>query len=210
MYKSTYQKRVFTLLFSSHTLVTEESSGLGLLDFPVENLPHLVTMINTAPSLSVYDAVTKLYPYKLFLPADGQRSVLKKIFDTTNQDYLLLNMFLRVREYCVERKDHSYLYTFFSGQQTTSVDHIIHVVTNVARSVEDTLHTFNMSQVTSHQMTVDTVRRSSGSVSVDIRAGRNSHSVSLPAGTLHTSTSTDYVSTSYHDTLLSQLLLSQV
>ena len=71
--------------------MTEESSGLGLLDFPVENLPHLVTMINTAPSLSVYDAVTKLYPYKLFLPADGQRSVLKKIFDTTHQDCLLLN-----------------------------------------------------------------------------------------------------------------------
>ena len=64
-----------SVLSLSHTLVTEESAGLGLLDFPVENLHHLVKMLDQVPNLDVYEAVTRLYPYKLFLPQDGQRSV---------------------------------------------------------------------------------------------------------------------------------------
>ena len=142
-----------SILSFSHTLVTEESAGLGLLDFPVDNLPHLVTMMNSVPSIAVYDAITHLYPYKLFLPQDGQKSV------------------------------------------------------------EDTLQTFGISpdRGGSPLMTIDTVQRSSDAdhVNVSLRVGKQSHSLSLLSGTSSVSgQDTGYVSTPYHDTLLSQLLVS--
>ena len=62
---------VSRVLSLSHTLSTEESSNLGLPDFPVENLPPLVRMMNSAAAggggganVDVYDAVTRLYPYR--------------------------------------------------------------------------------------------------------------------------------------------------
>ena len=64
-----------SVLSFSHTLVTEESAGLGLLDFPIENLTSLVSLLNQVPTLDVHETITKLYPYKLFLPQDGQKSV---------------------------------------------------------------------------------------------------------------------------------------
>ena len=61
--------------FSAHTLVTEESHNLGLCDFPIENLPALVKLINNAPNLPLYDAIYRLYPYKSFLTKEGMGSV---------------------------------------------------------------------------------------------------------------------------------------
>ena len=58
---------VARVLSLSHTLSTEESSNLGLPDFPVENLPPLVAMMNSAGgrgSVDIFDAVTRLYPYQ--------------------------------------------------------------------------------------------------------------------------------------------------
>ena len=61
---------VSRVLSLSHTLSTEESSNLGLPDFPVENLPPLVRMMNSAAggggaaNVDIYDAVTRLYPYR--------------------------------------------------------------------------------------------------------------------------------------------------
>jgi len=63
------------LLSFSHTLVTEESSSLGLPDFPLESLPSAVRLLQAVPSLSLHQVITSLYPYKLFLPQDGQKSV---------------------------------------------------------------------------------------------------------------------------------------
>ena len=63
------------LLSFAHTLVTDEASNLGLLDFPVENLPPLISMLNLAPNFSAYEALTRLYPYKAFLPEEGRTSV---------------------------------------------------------------------------------------------------------------------------------------
>ena len=63
------------MLSFAHTLVTDESHNLGLLDFPIENLPALVKMLNNAPNVPLYDAVNRLYPYKSFLPNEGTISV---------------------------------------------------------------------------------------------------------------------------------------
>ena len=142
-----------SLLSFSHTLVTEESAGLGLLDFPIENLPNLVKLLNSVPDLSPYEAITKLYPYKLFLPHDGQKSV------------------------------------------------------------EDTLQTFNISPGrSSQQVTVDSVTRTSGQdlVQVGVKVGRRTHQLMMTGGTEsgEVGANTGYVSTPYHDTLLSHLILS--
>ncbi len=63
------------LLSFAHTMSTEESHGLGLCDFPMETMPKLVQMLNQAPSLSLKDAICRLYPYKAFLAKDAISSV---------------------------------------------------------------------------------------------------------------------------------------
>ena len=64
------------ILSFAHTMVTEESANLGLLDFPIENLPPLVAMMNKmADQVPLYQAVNRLYPYKQFLPEEGCKSV---------------------------------------------------------------------------------------------------------------------------------------
>ena len=69
-------KEVLSRLLSfSHTLLTEESSGLGLLDFPMENLVAGLPIYNSVPELTALDFISRFYPYKLFLPSDGQKSV---------------------------------------------------------------------------------------------------------------------------------------
>ena len=63
------------ILSFAHTLVTEESSTMGLPDFPVDNLPSLIQMLNNAPNMSPIHAIERLYPYKTFLTPDGIKSV---------------------------------------------------------------------------------------------------------------------------------------
>lgn len=60
----------------AHTMVTDESANLGLPDFPVENLPPLIALLNQVPSLSLFDGIQRLYPYKNFLPPEGVQSVV--------------------------------------------------------------------------------------------------------------------------------------
>jgi len=63
------------LLSFCHTLLTEESAGLGLPDFPMENLHKGVAVLNSVPELEAANVVNGLYPYKLFLPSEGRKSV---------------------------------------------------------------------------------------------------------------------------------------
>ena len=63
------------LLSFAHTMTTEESHTLGLLDFPLENMPALIAMLNQAPNTPLFEAVNRLYPYQAFLPKEGITSV---------------------------------------------------------------------------------------------------------------------------------------
>ena len=144
------------LLSFSHTLVTEESSSLGLPDFPLESLPGAVSLLNSVPSLSIHHVLTSLYPYKLFLPQDGQKSV------------------------------------------------------------EDTLNTFSIraGEDSPHNLRVESVARSSsrpGQVEVRLSAGRQSHALTVSGGQseeLGLDSGPGYVSTDYHSSLLSSLVLA--
>ena len=63
-------EEVSRILSFAHTLLTEESAGLGLADFPVENLVRGISILNNVPELPPADFLNRFYPYKLFLPQE--------------------------------------------------------------------------------------------------------------------------------------------
>ena len=46
-----------------------------LSDFPVDNLPSLVALLNNCPTPSPLSAIERLYPFQTFLPKEGVESV---------------------------------------------------------------------------------------------------------------------------------------
>ncbi len=80
------------LLSLAHTLLTEESSGLGLADFPAENLPRAARLMDAAPALAARDVAARLYPHDLFLPEEGKASVEDTL---VRQPLFLLNPILQ-------------------------------------------------------------------------------------------------------------------
>uniref|UniRef100_A0A3P9LZX2 von Willebrand factor A domain-containing protein 8 n=1 Tax=Oryzias latipes TaxID=8090 RepID=A0A3P9LZX2_ORYLA len=65
----------FKLLSFATTLCSQESSSLGLPDFPIDNLLPAVRVLNTFPMLSLHKLIHRLYPYKNFLAKDGHTAV---------------------------------------------------------------------------------------------------------------------------------------
>ncbi|MEQ2269186.1 hypothetical protein XENORESO_000956 [Xenotaenia resolanae] len=68
-------ERVSQLLSLATTLCSQESSSLGLPDFPVDNLVAALHVLNTFPMLSSQQLVQRLYPYKSILGKDGHTAV---------------------------------------------------------------------------------------------------------------------------------------
>ncbi|XP_076068942.1 von Willebrand factor A domain-containing protein c12.2 isoform X2 [Oratosquilla oratoria] len=66
---------VSKILSLAHTLLSQESKALGLPDFPIDNLEAVMRLLENFPSLRPERALQRLYPFKSFLPAEGQRSV---------------------------------------------------------------------------------------------------------------------------------------
>jgi hypothetical protein len=68
-------EEISKILSFAHTLMTDEASNLGLPDFPIENLPAVVSALNSVPNISPIEFIERLYPYKLFLPPEGCASI---------------------------------------------------------------------------------------------------------------------------------------
>ncbi|KAM4558944.1 von Willebrand factor A domain-containing protein 8 [Odontesthes bonariensis] len=68
-------ERVSQLLSLATTLCSQESSNLGLPDFPVDNLLPAIHVLNTFPTLSSQQLIHRLYPYKSILGKDGHSAV---------------------------------------------------------------------------------------------------------------------------------------
>ncbi|TMS06972.1 von Willebrand factor A domain-containing protein 8 [Larimichthys crocea] len=68
-------ERVSQLLSLATTLCSQESSNLGLPDFPVDNLVPALHVLNTFPMLSSQQLIHRLYPYDSFLGMDGRTAV---------------------------------------------------------------------------------------------------------------------------------------
>uniref|UniRef100_A0A8C7I9U4 von Willebrand factor A domain-containing protein 8 n=1 Tax=Oncorhynchus kisutch TaxID=8019 RepID=A0A8C7I9U4_ONCKI len=68
-------ERVSQLLSFATTLCSQESSNLGLPDFPVDNLPPALTVLEHFPMLSSQQLVQRLYPYQAMLGKEGCTAV---------------------------------------------------------------------------------------------------------------------------------------
>ncbi|TNN79075.1 von Willebrand factor A domain-containing protein 8 [Liparis tanakae] len=68
-------ERVSQLLSLATTLCSQESSDLGLPDFPVDNLLPALHVLNAFPMLSSQQLVQRLYPYNSILGKDGRTAV---------------------------------------------------------------------------------------------------------------------------------------
>ncbi|CAK8678183.1 unnamed protein product [Clavelina lepadiformis] len=71
------------LLSCASTLVTQESSSLGLPDFPLDNLPKATSILERVPGYPLVDLLARLYPYHIVLNKDGLQAVedIYKKFD---------------------------------------------------------------------------------------------------------------------------------
>ncbi|XP_028291916.1 von Willebrand factor A domain-containing protein 8 isoform X2 [Gouania willdenowi] len=68
-------ERVSQLLSFATTLCSQESSNLGLPDFPVDNLLPALHILSSFPMLSSQQLVHRLYPYSSILGKDGRSAV---------------------------------------------------------------------------------------------------------------------------------------
>lgn len=68
-------ERVSQLLSLATTLCSQESSNLGLPDFPVDNLLPALHVLNAFPMLSSQQLVQRLYPYNSILGKEGCTAV---------------------------------------------------------------------------------------------------------------------------------------
>ncbi|MBN3308156.1 VWA8 protein, partial [Amia calva] len=68
-------ERVSQLLSLATTLCSQESSNLGLPDFPVDNLPAAVKVLDCFPMLSSQQLIQRLYPYESMLGKEGRTAV---------------------------------------------------------------------------------------------------------------------------------------
>uniref|UniRef100_A0A673VXX0 von Willebrand factor A domain containing 8 n=1 Tax=Salmo trutta TaxID=8032 RepID=A0A673VXX0_SALTR len=68
-------ERVSQLLSFATTLCSQESHNLGLPDFPVDNLPPALTVLEQFPMLSSQQLVQRLYPYQAMLGKEGRTAV---------------------------------------------------------------------------------------------------------------------------------------
>ncbi|MGH0118030.1 UNVERIFIED_CONTAM: hypothetical protein FKN15_047035 [Acipenser sinensis] len=68
-------ERVSQLLSFGTTLCSQESSNLGLPDFPVDSLPAAVHILEAFPMLSSQQILQRLYPYDMLLAKEGRTAV---------------------------------------------------------------------------------------------------------------------------------------
>ncbi|ELU02006.1 hypothetical protein CAPTEDRAFT_192878, partial [Capitella teleta] len=68
-------ERLSKVLSFGSTLNSDESSSLGLQDFPLDNLSKVISIMNAVPSQSAQKLVQRLYPFTVMLNKEGQTSV---------------------------------------------------------------------------------------------------------------------------------------
>nr|XP_023681264.1 von Willebrand factor A domain-containing protein 8 isoform X2 [Paramormyrops kingsleyae] len=67
--------KVSQLLSFATTLCSQESSSLGLPDFPVDNLPSAIKVLDLFPMMSCQQLIQRLYPYEVMLGKEGRSAV---------------------------------------------------------------------------------------------------------------------------------------
>ncbi|XP_025118831.3 von Willebrand factor A domain-containing protein 8 isoform X1 [Bubalus bubalis] len=68
-------EKVSQLLSFATTLCSQESSTLGLPDFPLDSLPAAVQILDSFPMMSIQHVLQRLYPYTVLLGHEGRMAV---------------------------------------------------------------------------------------------------------------------------------------
>ncbi|XP_069495477.1 von Willebrand factor A domain-containing protein 8 [Ambystoma mexicanum] len=68
-------ERVTQLLSFATMLCSQESSNIGLPDFPADNLPAAIQILDSFPVMSVQHLIQRLYPYNVLLGKEGCTAV---------------------------------------------------------------------------------------------------------------------------------------
>uniref|UniRef100_A0A803XX74 ATPase dynein-related AAA domain-containing protein n=1 Tax=Meleagris gallopavo TaxID=9103 RepID=A0A803XX74_MELGA len=68
-------ERISQILSFATTLCSQESSTLGLPDFPLDSLSAAVQILDSFPTMSVQHVIDRLYPYNVFLGKEGRTAV---------------------------------------------------------------------------------------------------------------------------------------
>ncbi|KAL4635681.1 von Willebrand factor A domain-containing protein 8 isoform X1 [Arapaima gigas] len=69
-------ERLSQLLSFATTLCSQESTNLGLPDFPVDNLPSAIKILDLFPMMSMQHLVQRLYPYEAILGGGKNQDVV--------------------------------------------------------------------------------------------------------------------------------------
>uniref|UniRef100_A0A8B9E5X6 von Willebrand factor A domain-containing protein 8 n=1 Tax=Anser cygnoides TaxID=8845 RepID=A0A8B9E5X6_ANSCY len=72
---SVLAEKISQLLSFATTLCSQESSTLGLPDFPLDSLSAAVQILDSFPMMSVQRVIERLYPYNVFLGKEGRTAV---------------------------------------------------------------------------------------------------------------------------------------
>ncbi|KAM8976160.1 von Willebrand factor A domain-containing protein 8 [Pelodytes ibericus] len=68
-------ERISKLLSFATTLCSQESSTLGLPDFPADNLAAVIGILDVFPMMSSHNVIQRLYPYNALLGKEGRTAV---------------------------------------------------------------------------------------------------------------------------------------
>uniref|UniRef100_A0A8C4W504 von Willebrand factor A domain containing 8 n=1 Tax=Gopherus evgoodei TaxID=1825980 RepID=A0A8C4W504_9SAUR len=94
-------QRISQLLSFATTLCSQESSTLGLPDFPLDSLSAAVQILDSFPMMSVQDIIKWLYPYHVLLGKEGRTAVedaLKRFELQVSESLLLLSRIKKVEQ----------------------------------------------------------------------------------------------------------------
>uniref|UniRef100_A0A8C0KYF1 von Willebrand factor A domain-containing protein 8 n=1 Tax=Canis lupus dingo TaxID=286419 RepID=A0A8C0KYF1_CANLU len=85
-------EKISQLLSFATTLCSQESSTLGLPDFPLDSLPAAVQILDSFPMMSIKHAIQWLYPYTILLGHEGKMAVegVLKRFELQDSDSSML------------------------------------------------------------------------------------------------------------------------
>uniref|UniRef100_A0A8C9U383 von Willebrand factor A domain-containing protein 8 n=1 Tax=Scleropages formosus TaxID=113540 RepID=A0A8C9U383_SCLFO len=91
-------ERVSQLLSFATTLCSQESTNLGLPDFPVDNLTSAVRILDLFPMMSTQQLVQRLYPYEAMLGKEGRAAVDGVLRVSGSQRHFLVCLFVHPSE----------------------------------------------------------------------------------------------------------------
>ncbi|XP_015414935.1 PREDICTED: von Willebrand factor A domain-containing protein 8 [Myotis davidii] len=118
-------EKVSQLLSFATTLCSQESSTLGLPDFPLDSLPAAVQILNSFPMMSIKHAIHWLYPYTILLGQEGKMAVedvLKRFELQDSRSSLLPEEIVRVERMTENHLSQASVTVRIAGKEVTIKD----------------------------------------------------------------------------------------